>query len=251
VYSVILKKIPVKYLIVAGIGICAVLVALIIALVSNTEPEPPRYALETSGGEPNFEEAVFHTAEDGIAVVGGAKSAVDESEVPLAPSASFLTADLESIWDGVTEAELPVGSFTPVSAIADSENQLGTLSIPAIGVEAPVFESGDNMADMSHGVAHFPHSSVWDGNVCFSAHNVNFDGSQGYFYALHTLKPGDEITYSTSAGERTYSVSEITEIDEMDWSDLMRTDENRLTLVTCITGKQDMRLCVRTSEITA
>ena len=112
-----------------------------------------------------------------------------------------------------------------------------------------MYESGDNMLDMSHGIAHFPHSSVWDGNVCFSAHNINMDGSRGYFFALKILKTGDEITYKTSLGDRVYIVSKVSEISENDWSPLTRTDDNRLALITCITGRADMRLCVQAVEI--
>lgn len=99
--------------------------------------------------------------------------------------------------------------------------------------------------DMDKGVAHFPSTSAWAGNVGFSAHNINFDGSDGYFKDLHKLSEGDTIRYQTSLGERSYTVESVREIDASDWSPLGYTDDDRLTLITCISGKSEKRFCVQ------
>ena len=44
-------------------------------------------------------------------------------------------------------------------------------------------------------------------------------------------------------------MTEIKEISEDDWSALTRTEDNRITLVTCITGKPNMRLMVQALEV--
>ena len=37
-------------------------------------------------------------------------------------------------------------------------------------------------------------------------------------------------------------------IDETDWSYLQETEDNRLTLITCVKGQSDKRLCVQAVE---
>ena len=101
---------------------------------------------------------------------------------------------------------------------------------------------------MSKGVAHFPSSSAYDGNVALSGHNVNLDGRDGYFKYLYTLKKGDDVTYQTALGERSYVVESITTVAASDWTPLYYTDDNRLTMITCISGQPDKRLCVTAIE---
>ena len=122
------------------------------------------------------------------------------------------------------------------------------LTIPKLDLSVNVYQSPDNMEAMTKGVAHFPSASAWDGNVSLSAHNQNFDGSDGYFKYLHTLEKGDSITYKTALGERVYTVASICTIAASDWSPLYYTDDNRLTLITCISGQPDKRLCVQALE---
>lgn len=79
-------------------------------------------------------------------------------------------------------------------------------------------------------------------------HNVNFDLTDGYFKNIHTLKEGDTLTYKTALGQRTYSVTAVKEIADDDWSWLGRTEDNRITLITCISGKPAARLVVQAVE---
>ena len=76
------------------------------------------------------------------------------------------------------------------------------------------------------------------------------NGAVAYFRALHLLEKGDELSYKTDLGERSYKVTEIREIAQDDWGYLMRYDDdlNRITMITCITGKPDMRLMVQATE---
>jgi LPXTG-site transpeptidase (sortase) family protein len=219
-----------------------------------TEPEEPRYALETADSEINFDtpDIQIHTAEDGIAIVNMATSPGQTSEAtpvattestPAVPSAT--TADPAETGQDET-APTHDGFTLPVLMDGGS---IGVLSIPGIGLSVRVYESDDAMEDMEKGVSHFKSTSAWEGNVGLSAHNVNMNGSQGYFYSLHTLKKGDLIQYETALGVRKYTVESITEIAETDWSALDRTQENRLTLITCITGKPAFRFCVQAVEV--
>ena len=104
------------------------------------------------------------------------------------------------------------------------------------------------MEAMSKGVAHFPSTSAYDGNVALSSHNINPDGSDGYFKYLYTLQKGDGVTYQTALGERAYTVESVTTIAASDWTPLYYTDDNRLTMITCISGQADKRLCITVIE---
>ncbi len=86
------------------------------------------------------------------------------------------------------------------------------------------------------------------GNVGLSAHNIALDGSPGYFLNLYKLTPGAVIRYETALGSCEYAVTSVTEIEESDWSMLERTEDNRITLITCISGKPGLRLCVQGAE---
>lgn len=164
---------------------------------------------------------------------------------PAAASDSKRTADPETIW---TDASAYTGNHTPIEQAQMADGSLGVLTIEKIGLSVNVYEGPDQMEDMSKGAAHFPHTSAWDGNVGISAHNINFDGTDGFFKNLYRLEEGDKIAYRCELGERAYTVETAKTIDATDWSPLGHSDENRLTLITCISGKPEQRLCVQAVE---
>ena len=57
------------------------------------------------------------------------------------------------------------------------------------------------------------------------------------------------ITYKTNFFTRKYKVDNIQTILETDWNLLKETDQNKLTLITCIANKKLQRLCVQATEI--
>ena len=205
----------------------------------DTDPaqlSTPQYEA-SSGSLPEFspEEDDVYTAEDGVLVVRpeGLSTEQDKSETP------------DTVWE--QDAVATYNAFTlPEKAMLDEENgSIGVLSIPALGLSVNVYEAEDEMAAMSRGVAHFKSTSAYDGNVGLSAHNINFDGTDGYFKNLHTLKTGDTVSYKTALGEREHEVSLVKTISETDWSYLSRSTENRLPMVTCISGKPTQRVLVQ------
>jgi len=235
-------------------ALCAVgLLALVVfvscvAVYPQMRAEPARYELETVGSEIDFTAPGIrvHTAADGIAVIGALKDAADIAPEPVPTSAepAKFTNDPSAIWQG--DNTQTYGGFTmPVQMDGES---IGILTIPDLGLSVRVYESGNEMEDMTKGAAHFKSTSAWDGNIGLSAHNINFDGSAGYFLNLYKLKQGAVIRYETALGKREYRVASITEISETDWSTLNRTEDNRITLITCITGKPAMRLSVQALE---
>ena len=75
-----------------------------------------------------------------------------------------------------------------------------------------------------------------------------------YFQDIHTLNINDQIKYKTQFGEKVYKVQSIDKINDTDWSKVVKNEsyekqENTITLITCINGQPDYRLCVRGVEV--
>ena len=136
--------------------------------------------------------------------------------------------------------------ITDVSEVRDSsDGSIGTLRIPEIDLKVTAYD-GDTYEAMKKGVGHIASTSAWDGNIGLVGHNR---GSNDYFRKLKNLELGDEITYKTKLGIREYEVTFIGRISETDWSRLQYTDDNRITLITCVEDVPDKRLCVQAVEV--
>jgi len=164
-------------------------------------------------------------------------------------SGSLGASQPEALWQGTEPLSSEVYTDPQEAKLEDC---LAVLSIPKIALSAQVFEAeSSEMEAMTKGIAHFAITSAWDGNVGLCSHNVAPQGAVAYFRDLHLLQEGDEIRYKTALGERSYAVCQVKEIDENDWSVLKNTADgiNRLTLLTCISGKPQLRLMVQAEEI--
>lgn len=124
----------------------------------------------------------------------------------------------------------------------DGKTVIGVIKIDKIGFEGLVYE-GTTLETLKKGVGHFENSSYLEGNVCLAAHNTN-----KFWAKLHTLQNGDKITYISFLGTKEYTVNNVTQISETDWSKLSNTEENIITLITCVKGKTSQRLCVQAIE---
>ena len=122
---------------------------------------------------------------------------------------------------------------------------LATLKIPSIDVNVKVYE-GTGSAVLRKGAGHFEDTSVWAGNVCLAAHNR---GVNDHFGEIHTLDVGDKITLTTKLGKRTYAVTSVNKISELDNSLLSPTAENCITLFTCVRNQSAYRWAVRAVEV--
>lgn len=152
----------------------------------------------------------------------------------------------DAVWESGTVATKGHG-FTPLSMLGPETDSIGVLSIDKIGLSVRVYDSEDAMEDMKKGASHYRASSYWNGNVALAAHIGN--ASYSFFERLDELETGDVLQYETSLGVRQYRVDEIHTIADDDWSVIGRTDENCLTLTTCVEGAENLRLCVRAVEM--
>lgn len=126
------------------------------------------------------------------------------------------------------------------------DNEIGTLTIPDILLEnAPIRESVE-LSTLAETIGHFPSTSIYEGNVGLASHN---SGNKGDFFKnLKSIKIGSEIYYQTEYGTKRYIVEMKEIIKEDDWSYLGETEDNRITLITCVKGQSDKRLCVQAVE---
>ena len=125
----------------------------------------------------------------------------------------------------------------------DNESVVGVIKIDKINFEGLIYE-GTSLDTLSKGVGHFESSPYLEGNVCLAAHNTN-----SYWAKLYTLESGDKIEYTSFLGYKEYEVFSISQISETDCTNLENTEENILTLITCVKGQSELRLCVQASEI--
>ncbi len=182
------------------------------------------------------------------------ESEAPESEVSILDAGGpLLDAPPDESW--ADDSESGYNGFTTRAQLGAKEGSLGApsaigvLTIDKIGVSVHVFDSdeGSTAEDMTRGAAHYRSTSYWDGNIGMAAHIGN--ASYSYFERLRELAAGDILTYETQLGTRTYTVAEIVTIGDTDWSYLDRTEDNRLTLTTCIEGQETQRLCVQAVEV--
>ena len=102
------------------------------------------------------------------------------------------------------------------------------------------------LTTLSETIGHFPSTSIYEGNVGLASHNSGSNGD--FFKNLKKIKIGSEIYYQTNYGTKRYVVTTKEIINEEDWSYLGTTEDNRITLITCVAGQKDKRLCVQAVE---
>ena len=133
--------------------------------------------------------------------------------------------------------------------ISENKGIIGVLIIPKLNIEAPIKE-GTSQEIMRTSIGHFSESDYWNGNVSLASHN---GGTNAHFFEkINMLSVNDEIDYITKLGTKKYKVQEVKQIESTDWSLVVSNEEsgtNTITLITCINGKPNYRLCVRGAEI--
>ena len=124
----------------------------------------------------------------------------------------------------------------------NDEGVVGVIKIDKIDYEGLIYE-GTDLDTLSRGVGHIESTSFFEGNVGLAAHNTLDKWAK-----LYTLQIGDTIDYVSFLGTKQYEVTTIQEIEETNWSFLRSSDDNKITLITCIVGKPQLRLCIQGTE---
>lgn len=123
--------------------------------------------------------------------------------------------------------------------------EIWQIEIPKISLIANISE-GTTKEILNQYVGHFENTSKEQGNVGLAAHNRGYDVN--YFKDLKLLKEGDEIIYKHNEFEKTYEVEKCRIIKDTEWEYLDKTQENMLTLITCVENQPEYRRCIQAIE---
>lgn len=127
----------------------------------------------------------------------------------------------------------------------EEKTDIWEIEIPKISVKATISE-GTTKEILSKYVGHFENTSKEYGNVGLAAHNRGY--SVSYFKDLKLLKEGDEIIYKHNGFELIYEVEKCRIIKDTEWQYLEQTEDNMLTLITCVENQPKYRRCIQAVE---
>ena len=120
------------------------------------------------------------------------------------------------------------------------------LQIEKIGLTAEIVE-GTTKEILNKNIGHFEETKTEKGNIGLAAHNRGYEVN--YFEKLKQLQKGDKIQYTHNSYSNTYEVIKNIIIKDTDWEYLENTEENMLTLITCVENEPNYRRCVQATEI--
>ena len=96
-------------------------------------------------------------------------------------------------------------------------------------------------------IGHFEETTKENGNVGLAAHNRGYKNN--YFQDLKKLQEGDIIFYNYKGKIKEYKVTKHVIIKDTDWSYLEGTEQNTITLITCVENEPEYRRCIQGEEI--
>ena len=129
--------------------------------------------------------------------------------------------------------------------VVNSDKTLWQIQIPKIELVADIAE-GTSKETLNKYVGHFEETQKENGNVGLAAHNRGYNVN--YFERLKELQIDDEIIYIVNDNKKIYKVSLITIIEDTEWTYLENTNDNRLTLITCLEDVPSKRRCIQAKE---
>ncbi len=125
-------------------------------------------------------------------------------------------------------------------------NQEWILEIPSINLKADIAE-GTSSEILNNYIGHFEETSKQNGNIVLAAHNRGYPVN--YFENLKELEIGDEIYYSYNGIKNIYKVNSQNIIKDTNVEILENTEENIITLITCVENQPETRRCIQGIKI--
>ena len=136
------------------------------------------------------------------------------------------------------------------SASLERQAAVGVLRIPAIELEAPIFD-GTSETTLNRGIGRIEGTADVGaaGNLGLAAHR------DGFFRGLKSVQVGDAIDVESLEGTMHYRITELVIVEPTDVHVLAPTDAATLTLVTCypfyFIGEAPQRYIVKGVAVTA
>ena len=131
------------------------------------------------------------------------------------------------------------------NSINENVSDFWYLEIPSINLKAKI-EEGTTKEIMDNYIGHFEETSKSLGNIGLAAHNRGYKNN--YFENLKKLKQGDKIIYRYNDFSKIYIVEKHEIIKDTDWTMLESTEENKITLITCVENEPEYRRCIQGIE---
>lgn len=119
------------------------------------------------------------------------------------------------------------------------------IEIPSINLKAPIAE-GTGMDILNTKVGHFEDTAIENGNIGLAAHNRGYD--YNFFEKLKNVHENDEIIYTHLNYKKIYLVDKNIIIENTNWDNLNKTEQNKITLITCVENEPKYRRCVQATE---
>ena len=116
------------------------------------------------------------------------------------------------------------------------------IEIPKISLVAEIAE-GTTKEILNQYIGHFEITPKEVGNIGLAGHNRGYNVN--YFQDLKLLQKGDEIKYTYNNFEKIYEVEKVRIIKDTELEYLENTEDNRLTLITCVENQPEYRRCVK------
>ena len=130
--------------------------------------------------------------------------------------------------------------YVPIETLKTDD--IWQLEIEEIKLKADIAE-GTSKEILEDKIGHFTETQTENGNIGLAAHNRGY--KVNYFENLKKLKQGDKIKYIHNQYQQTYIVEENIIIKDTDWEKLENTEEDKLTLITCVENEPEYRRCVQ------
>ncbi len=130
--------------------------------------------------------------------------------------------------------------YVPIETLKTDD--IWQLEIEEIKLKADIAE-GTSKEILEDKIGHFTETQTENGNIGLAAHNRGY--KVNYFENLKKLKQGDKIKYIHNQYQQTYIVEKNIIIKDTDWEKLENTEEDKLTLITCVENEPEYRRCVQ------
>lgn len=146
--------------------------------------------------------------------------------------------------------DLKNNNFTNINFINELtsnilEQEEWNLNIPKINLSAKIAD-GTSSEILNQYIGHFSETPKQNGNVVLAGHNRGYNVN--YFQRLKELEIGDSIYYTYNGTTKHYIVNSKKIIKDTEVNILENTEDNILTLITCVEDEPEYRRCIQAIE---